>query len=219
MPSVTMAGVTSHPIFSAIYPWLNARLDREWLRAVRASLLAGLEGDVLEIGAGHGANVEHYARAKSVVVAEPDASMRRKLATNVANRAGASVPMEVSDAAGESLPQRDASFDVVVSTLVLCSVRDVDATLAEVRRVLRPGGRFVFVEHVRKSGDEGRWQDRLRPIWSFAMGGCQLNRNTIDAIERAGMSIERLEAQRPKAMPAFVWPVMVGVALKNGAKG
>jgi ubiquinone/menaquinone biosynthesis C-methylase UbiE len=206
---------TSHPFFSAIYPWLNANLDRRWLRAVRASLLAPLEGEVLEIGAGHGANVEHYAKAKKVIVAEPDASLRRKLARNVAR---AKVPIDVSDAAGESLPFRDASFDVVVSTLVLCSVHDVDATLAEVRRVLRPGARFVFVEHVRKNGEDGRWQDRLRPIWSFVMGGCQLNRNTIDSIERAGMHVEGLEPHRPDALPPFVWPVMIGAALKTIAK-
>jgi len=144
-------------------------------------------------------------------VAEPDPSLRRKLAAAVA-RKKPKVPVEVSDAAGESLPFRDASFDVVVSTLVLCTVRDVDATLAEVRRVLRPGGRFVFVEHVRKTGDAGRWQDRLRPLWSFVMGGCQLNRNTVDAIERAGLRIDKIEANRPKPMPPFAWPVMVGEA-------
>jgi ubiquinone/menaquinone biosynthesis C-methylase UbiE len=181
---------------------------------VRASLLAPLEGDVLEIGAGQGASIDDYARANKVVLAEPEAAMRRKLAARIAT-AAAKVPMEVSDAAAESLPFRDASFDVVVSMLVLCSVRDVDATLAEVRRVLRPGGRFVFVEHVRKPGDAGKWQDRLRPVWSFAMGGCQLNRNTVDAIERAGMTLDRLEPHRPKPMPPFAYPVMVGVARKG----
>ena len=201
----------SHPIFSAVYRHLMAPSERTWLGPCRASLLPGLGGEILEIGAGEGANVPHYRDATRVTLLEPDAKMRKRLEKQVLR---ASVPTTVLDAPAEALPFDDASFDVVVSTLVLCSVFDPAVTLAEVRRVLRPRGKLAFIEHVRKSDDEGRWQDRARPVWSFFMGGCQLNRDSVDAIERAGFVIERLEALRPREMPGIMLPIMVGLAAR-----
>ncbi len=201
----------SHPIFSAVYRHLNAPNERTWLGPKRAELVSGLTGKVLEIGAGEGANVPHYRAAEHVTLAEPDASMRKRLEKHVMH---APVPTSVVDAPAESLPFDDASFDAVVSTLVLCSVFEPDVTLAEVKRVLRPGGKLAFIEHVRKPGDEGRWQDRVRPVWSFLMGGCQLDRDSVRAIERAGFVVERLEALRPKETLGIIQPIMVGVATR-----
>jgi ubiquinone/menaquinone biosynthesis C-methylase UbiE len=199
----------SHPIFSAVYRHLQAPNERTWLGPCRAELLGPLEGDVLEIGAGDGANVRYYRRARHVTFAEPDAAMRKRLEKHVGK---AVVPTSIVDAPAESLPFDAGSFDVVVSALVLCTVADLDETLAEVKRVLRPGGKLAFIEHVRKAGDEGRWQDRLRPAWSFFLGGCQLNRDSIAAIERAGFVCERLSALRPKEALGIIQPIMVGVA-------
>ena len=199
----------SHPIFSAVYRHLQAPNERTWLGPCRASLLPGLAGDVLEIGAGEGANVPHYRDATRLTLVEPDASMRRRLEKIVMH---APVQTTVVDAPAEALPFDDGAFDVVVSTLVLCSVFDLDATLREVRRVLRPQGKLAFIEHVRKPEHEGRWQDRVRPVWSALMGGCQINRDTMDAIERAGFVVDRLEALRPRRAPGIIQPIMVGVA-------
>ena len=201
----------SHPIFSSIYRHLQAPNERTWLGPCRARLLSEVTGSVLEIGAGDGASLPHYLRAKHVTLAEPDASMRKRLELPVMH---ASVPASVVDAPAESLPFDDASFDVVVSTLVLCSVFDLDLALREARRVLRPGGKLAFIEHVRKGGAEGRWQDRMRPLWSFVMGGCQLNRDSVDAIERAGFVLDRLEALRPPRALGILQPIMVGLATR-----
>jgi ubiquinone/menaquinone biosynthesis C-methylase UbiE len=103
------------------------------------------------------------------------------------------VPVRTSDAPAEALPFPDGSFDVVVSTLVLCTVDDPGRALAEVRRVLAPGGRLVLLEHVRSGGGLARWQDRLAPLWRHLAAGCHLNRDTRAAVERAGFTVTDFE--------------------------
>jgi len=179
---------------------------------------------VLDIGAGTGANLSYLRAAARVVATEPDPAMRRRLIAHVATRAaardgrgtsdaadgrdavdepaGAGGPVEVVDATAESLPFPDAAFDAVVCTLVLCTVDDLDRALTEARRVLRPGGRLIVLEHVRGSGRLARWQDRVEPLWRRIAAGCHPNRDTRAAIERAGFGFERVEEFQP--MPAWI---------------
>ena len=160
-----------HRIHAAAYDTMTGPLERAVLAERRAGLLAPLDGQVLEVGAGTGANLPHYRHASQVTAAEPDPAMRRRLAARAAT---APVPVEVTSDAAESLRQLDASFDAVVFTLVLCSVASPDRALAEARRVLRPAGRLIVLEHVRGSGGLARWQDRLTPVWSRINAGCNL---------------------------------------------
>jgi len=102
------------------------------------------------------------------------------------------VPVDVTDAVGEALPFEDGSFDAAVATLVLCSVRDADMALHEIRRVLKPGGRLLFFEHVRGIPRLARWQDRLERPWGWFAGGCHPNRDTVAAIREAGFELEQV---------------------------
>lgn len=187
---------------AAIYdPFMRAS-ERACLGVWRSELLSNAEGRVLEIGAGTGRNLEHYPEGlERLVVSEPDPHMRRRLEQESA-RLGRSV--EVATASADALPFADASFDTVVSTLVLCSVPDPNASLAEVRRVLAPGGRFVFLEHVAADDrpERLRWQERLDPLWRRIAGGCRLTRRTHELIESTGFEMEwvRRESVR-KALP------------------
>jgi ubiquinone/menaquinone biosynthesis C-methylase UbiE len=179
-----------HSLFAAIYDRINRPAERGWLGERRRRLLADLTGDVLEIGAGTGANLAHYRDAARVVAAEPDPAMRARLNRRLPE---ARVPVEVSDAGAESLPYPAGTFDAVVSTLVLCTVPDPDRALAEARRVLKPTGTMVVLEHVRGTGRLARRQDRLTPLWSRFGAGCHPNRDTRAAIERAGFTFEDVE--------------------------
>jgi ubiquinone/menaquinone biosynthesis C-methylase UbiE len=183
-----------HRIFAAVYDRLNAAADEGWQGELRSRLLSGARGEVLEIGGGTGANLPHYQVADRVVVTEPDPFMRKKLRPKLPQ---ARVPVEVSDAGAEELPFADDSFDTVVSTLVLCSVDDPRKALAEIRRVLRPGGKLFFMEHVRGEGSVARWQDRLQPLWSKLFAGCHPNRDTVAAIQAAGFRLESFEPFDP----------------------
>jgi ubiquinone/menaquinone biosynthesis C-methylase UbiE len=183
-----------HRVFAALYDRMNAALERAVLAERRAGLLADLGGRVLDVGAGTGANLPYLRSADRVVAAEPDPAMRRRMAAKVA---GAPVPVELTGDAAEALHQPDASFDAVVFTCALCTVTDPDRALAEARRVLRPGGRLIVLEHVRGSGSLARWQDRLTPLWSRVVPGCHLGRDTAAAIERAGFTVERSELFDP----------------------
>ncbi len=175
----------------------------------RRRLLAGARGAVLEIGGGTGANLPHYRDVDSVIVCEPDPFMRKRLGPKLEE---ARVPVEISAAGAEALPFPDGSFDTVVSTLVLCTVPDQGAALDEVRRVLRPGGRLLFIEHVRAAGSAARWQDRLEPLWGRLLGGCHPNRETFAAIEETGFEIETFEGFYPPEPLSVLTPHVQGSA-------
>ncbi len=183
-----------HRLYAAVYDRMTAPLEQAVLGERRAGLLAALGGEVLDVGAGTGANFPYFRGARRVVAAEPDAAMRSRMTARLAR---APVPVEVTSDAAEALSQAGASFDAVVFTLVLCTVTDPDRALAEARRVLRPDGRLIVLEHVRGTGGLARWQDRLTPLWSRLNPGCHLGRDTAAAIERAGFTIQRSELFDP----------------------
>ncbi len=159
-------------------------------------MLAGLEGRVLEIGGGTGANLRHYPPAvEEVTVVEPEGYLRR--GCQRAAR-GARARVEVLAAWAERLPLPDSSFDAAVSSLVLCSVTDQGLALAELMRVLRPGGELRFYEHVRSSGAVGQLQDTLDLPWGLIAGGCHLNRDTVAAITAAGFVIAEMRNVPPR---------------------
>ncbi len=201
-----MSDERGHRWFAALYDRMTGSAERGPLGRARRELLAPVSGDVLEVGAGTGANFPQYPAGVRVVALEPDPHMLKRARARLAEVGRTDV--EVHAAPAETLPVADASFDVVVSTLVLCTVADVPASLAEMRRVLRPGGRIVFIEHLRGDGALGTIQDIVRPVWSYFGAGCQLNRRTEDALAAAGFVVEVHE--RTKAAPWL--PLIIGSA-------
>ena len=200
-------------LFARIYDRSLAGTEEAGLRQRRAALLAGATGSVLELGAGTGLNLGHYPRGvRELVLTEPEAPMLRRLAPRAAASGTRAVTVQ---APAEQLPFPAGSFDTVVSTLTLCTVDDLPAALAEVRRVLVPGGRLLFLEHVRaEDARTARLQDRVTPIWKRIGHGCHPNRATIAAIEAAGFDVERLERGSFPQAPRFVEPLAAGVAVR-----
>jgi len=197
--------------FTALYDRCMQGTEDAGLREMRREALATASGRTVDLGAGTGANVELYPEAVTeLVLAEPDPHMLKKLRAK-AGREG--VPAEVVEAPAEKLPFEDSSFDTAVFTLVLCTVPDPAAALAEASRVLRPGGKLIFVEHVRAE-DAGlaRWQDRLERPWRFLGDGCHCNRDTVATIEASPLTLDRVErGELPKA-PPLVRPLVRGSA-------
>ena len=178
-----------HPIFARAFARAVGSMDRGGALEHRRRILAGLQGSVIEIGAGTGSSFPLYPPAVTRVLAlEPDDYLR-SVAQQAA--ASASVPVTVVDAAAEHIPAETGSADAVVASLVLCSVKDQAAVLAEIRRVLRRGGTLAYYEHVR-SGHPllAKAEDVLTPVWGRFMGGCHLNRDTLAAITAAGFSVQ-----------------------------
>ena len=205
-----------HPLFARFYTHVLARKEPAELIAYREELLAGLGGRVVEVGAGSGANFPHYPEAVTEVVAvEPEAYLREQA---VAAAAQAPVPVTVVDGVADVLPLRDGSCDAAVACLVLCSVPDQARALAELKRVLKPGGELRFLEHVRGHTDRmARWQRLVdRTFWPHLFGGCHTARATVAAIEAAGFALERHRDLQPESLPSFlpVYPQTIGVARK-----
>ena len=197
--------------FALGYDFFFARAERGGLRELRRQTLAEAAGATLEIGAGTGLNHDLYPSAVSeLVLTEPFEPMARQLREKASRL---SIPAEVVEAPAEALPFPDDSFDTVALTLVLCTVPEPDRALAEIARVLKPGGRFLFLEHVR--ADEpglARWQDRLNPPWRVFGHGCNCNRDTLATIERSPLAVERAERGRIPKMPPLVKPMLIGSA-------
>ncbi|HET6447965.1 MAG TPA: class I SAM-dependent methyltransferase [Conexibacter sp.] len=206
-----------HPLFARFYTHVLARNEPAELRAFREELLAGLSGRVVEVGSGPGANFPHYPPSVSEVVAvEPEAYLREQ--AHEAARA-TDVPIVVLDGVADALPLEDASCDAAVACLVLCSVPDQASALAELRRVLKPGGELRFLEHVRGHTPRmARWQ-RLadRTFWPRCFGGCHTARDTVAAIAAAGFALERHRDLVPDSLPGFlpVAPQAIGVARRT----
>ncbi len=188
----------AHRWFAASYDLITWWAERSVFGPLRRLVVGSATGRVLEIGAGTGANLAYYSAAERVIATEPDPFMFRR-ARRRAQRLG--LDIQIHHCAAEALPFADASFDSVVSTLVLCSVADPDRALAEARRVLKDGGHLHFVEHVRADGLVGQVQDLLTPAWRWFGAGCHLNRHTAESIEAAGFEIVRMRRRALALMP------------------
>lgn len=183
-----------HPVFSRLYArFAGPAMEKAGINEHRKRLLAGLSGRVVEIGAGNGLNFPHYPPGvERVLAVEPEPRLRA-LAEEAARAADTEI--EVVDGRAERLPAPDASFDAAVVCLTLCSVADQAAALAEIRRVLRPGGRLRFFEHVQADSPRMRRVQRVvdATIWPLVCGGCHTGRDTRTAITAAGFTLTELD--------------------------
>lgn len=187
-----MATNISHPIFARVYQRTGASMEARGVADHRKRLLTGLAGRVVEVGAGNGLNFSHYpVSVIEVVAVEPEPYLRAR-----AELAAQNAPIKVSvvDGDAEHLPLENASVDAAVTSLVLCSVADQTVALTEIRRVLRPGGKLHFYEHV-LAGDArlARIQRFVDPIWTRFAGGCRLTRNTLDVIQSTGFIVDECD--------------------------
>jgi ubiquinone/menaquinone biosynthesis C-methylase UbiE len=197
-------------LFAMTYDRQIAKAEAAGLRDMRRRLLAGASGQVLEIGGGTGANLDLYGPAvRELTVTEPEEPMLKRLRQHAKKLAPQATVLR---APAEDLPFEDDSFDVVVSTLVLCGVDDQQRSLRQISRVLRPGGRLLFLEHVRSEDSrQARHQDRLNWLNRLVVC-CDCNRPTVDSIREAGFEVGEVQhTELPKA-PSFVRPVVIGEA-------
>ena len=196
--------------FAATYDRLSQKSEDNGLRDMRHGLISDAAGDVLEVGAGTGRNLGHYdGRIESLVLTEPEPAMLRRLQRKAREQAPLA---KVLRAPAEDLPFEDASFDSVVATLVLCGVDDQARSLREIRRVLKPGGQLLFLEHVR-SDDEAlaRFQDRMNWLNRFVVH-CDCNRPTLSTIEATDFAVAHLEHSTLPKAPKFAQPLILGAA-------
>ncbi len=190
-------------------------VEKAGLEQWRKELVPQVRGSVLEVGAGTGANLLYYPKKViQLVLSEPDAGMRKQMKAKIAN--GNFGQVIVSSGTAEKIEAKDASFDFVVSSLVFCSVPSLDTALLEVKRVLKKGGRFIFLEHVaaEKGSERRRWQNRINPLWRKIAGNCHLNRDTEKAILEAGFTISEVRHEHLHTIMPVVKPTIRGVAVK-----
>jgi ubiquinone/menaquinone biosynthesis C-methylase UbiE len=191
----------SYPIFARVYPRISHTAEQAGAAEHRRQLLAGLEGRVIEVGAGHGLKFQYYPpQVTQVMAVEPEPYLR-KLALDTARNAP--VDVEVAEGTAEALPAQDGEFDAAVASLVLCSVPDQQVALHEIARVLRPGGTLRFYEHVISTRPGwARFQRALdATIYPSLAGGCHCARDTDAAIRESGFEIEREQRIAFKASP------------------
>jgi ubiquinone/menaquinone biosynthesis C-methylase UbiE len=197
-------------LFAALYDRGLKSTEEAGLGQMRADLLAGAEGRVIEIGAGTGVNIDLYPDAvQDLVLVEPDPHMAKRLRERLAGSPRAAT---IAEAPAERLPFESASFDTAVATLVLCTVPDPVAAVAELARVLKPGGQLLFIEHVRAEDPAlARWQDRLEKPWRFLGDGCHCNRDTLATLAASRFELGEVERDRIPKAPAIVRPLVRGI--------
>jgi ubiquinone/menaquinone biosynthesis C-methylase UbiE len=206
-------GLYADFIFPRLMDWVMAA---ERFRRLRADLLAPVHGHVLELGIGTGLNLPHYPPAlASLTAVDPAAGWPGRLA---ARAAGLPVPLRLERVTAEALPFDSASFDFVVSTWTLCTIPDAVAALREVHRVLKPDGRFVFLEHGRSDDPRtAAWQDTVNPIQRLLGCGCNLNRPIDRLITQAGLRLERMDRFLMERAPRLVGEMYRGAARRSAA--
>jgi ubiquinone/menaquinone biosynthesis C-methylase UbiE len=196
---------------------VNKVMASKEFEPIRARVAAGLDGEVVEIGFGSGLNLPHYPPSVRRVRAVDPATLGRKLAAG--RLAAAVVPVEFIGLDGQRLPLETGSVDYVLATWTLCSIPQPDLALAEIRRVLRPGGEFHFVEHGRHPDPKvARWQDRLTPLQRVVAGGCHLNRPIDSLVRSSGLELIKIsnyEVSGPKAS-GYMYE---GIAAKTAGAG
>jgi ubiquinone/menaquinone biosynthesis C-methylase UbiE len=199
--------------FAALYDRGLKATEDAGLREMRRQVLAGASGRTIDIGAGTGVNIELFpSTVTELVLAEPDPHMAAKLRPKLRD---SRVEAELIEAPAERLPFEPASFDTAVFTLVLCTVPDPAAALAEAARVLRPGGKLLFVEHVRAEEPSlARWQDRLEKPWRFLADGCHCNRDTVRLIEASPFELGAIDRGRLPKTPPIIRPLISGSATR-----
>jgi ubiquinone/menaquinone biosynthesis C-methylase UbiE len=191
---------------------INVACGLKPLRPLRSRVCEGLQGRVVEVGFGSGLNIPHYPAAVTGVAAVEPADTGWKLAGK--RLAGAPVPVERTGLDGQSLPLPDDSCDAALSTFTLCTIPDVNAALAEIRRVLKPGGNFHFLEHgLAPDENVRRWQHRLEPVQKRLFGGCHLTRSVADLLTGAGFTITELDTFYEKSAPKPIGAYSLGVAV------
>jgi ubiquinone/menaquinone biosynthesis C-methylase UbiE len=176
-----------------VLPRVQDRVMRgKKMRPARERVCASLRGDIVEVGFGTGLNARYYpAEVTKVFAVEPSRVCMRLAEPRIAR---SSVPVENAGLTGERLDLPSEGFDAVLSTWTLCTIPDIDAALAELRRVLKSGGTLHFVEHGRSPDAKvARWQDRIEPMWKPLAGGCHLTRRITDSIAKAGFVVEKLD--------------------------
>ena len=204
----------AHPLFARLYDRMSRAAEDQGVAEHRRELLAGLTGRVVEVGAGNGLNFGHYpASVTEVLAVEPEPYLRARAAEAART---APLPVRVLDGLAERLPLEDSSVDAAVASLVLCSVPDQAQALAELHRVLRPGGELRFYEHVRAETPAlaiaQRAADAL--LWPRLAGGCHTSRDTAAAITAAGFTIQTVRGFRfPPALLAS--PHLLGLARRG----
>jgi ubiquinone/menaquinone biosynthesis C-methylase UbiE len=203
-------------ILAPAYDRMSRSSEEAGLGELRQGLLADATGRVLEIGAGTGVNLAHFGPSvKSLVLTDPEPPMLQRLQRAATEHRP---DAQVLQAPAEELPFEDDSFDTVVSTLVLCGVEDQPRALREARRVLRPGGRLLFIEHVRADDPSlARFQDRINRFNRFLVG-CECNRRTLTAIEAEQFEVTHVERTMTPKAPKFVRPLIVGSAISRGGE-
>ena len=202
-------------IIAKTYDYAMRSTEKKCLSGWRKDLLSHASGDLLEIGAGTGVNLPHYPEAVTrIVLSEPDAQMRKNLQKKTVEKQKDKLNITHWDA--EAIEMPDASFDTIVSTLVLCSVPSPETSLKEIYRLLRPNGVLLFLEHIASDHPPTLiWQRRIEPFWSLCAGNCRLTRDTAATINAAGLNIEQLTEAPMTGTPAFVRRTIRGVARKS----
>ncbi len=200
-------------LFAAMYDRGLRATEDGGLRAMRQGVLAAARGRTIDLGAGTGVNLDLFPSAvEELVLAEPDPHMAKHLREKLA---ASPRKAELIEASAEELPFEDASFDTAVFTLVLCTVPNPEAALAEAARVLKPGGKLLFIEHVRaEDASLTRWQDRLEKPWRFLADGCYCNRDTVANIEASPLTVERVEHGKLPKVPPIIKPLVHGSAVR-----
>lgn len=206
--------------FAWYYPKVVGMAERAGQAETRRELLSAAAGRTLEIGAGSGFNLPHYTGAVSeLVVSEPSPHMREHLRERLEAEAPPVGSWKLADASAERLPFDDASFDTVTGGFIMCSIQEPASALREIARVLRPGGRYIFLEHVHAGEGTmlGRFQDLIEIPHRYFAAGCHPNRRTWELIEASPLEIERLDRGRQPKAPPSVRPTILGSAVRPAA--
>ncbi|MEA1882760.1 MAG: class I SAM-dependent methyltransferase [Candidatus Marinimicrobia bacterium] len=198
------------------YDSFMAKTEKACLTEWRGDLLKQVHGDVLEIGAGTGANIRFYPKdGIRLTLSEPDKNMRKQLAAKVKNDELDHIA--ISHDPIENIDAENSSIDCVVSTLVCCSVPNLETAFSEINRILKPNGYFIFLEHVgaEKGSRRRRWQNRITPFWRKVAGNCHLNRETELAIINAGFTFKEIKRESMRKTLPIIRPTVRGIAIKN----
>lgn len=203
-------GFYSNVVFPRI---INLIMSDEETTKTRRELLCDVSGDVFELGFGTGLNLPHYPDSiKKLTTADPNPGMKKAAGHRIRN---SPIQVDCRIASGEDLPFEDESFDTVVCTWTLCSIRDVERALGQCHRILRPNGKFIFVEHgLSDSPSIQKWQNRLNPVWKVIGDGCNLNRNIGQLLQDSRFQAPTIENYYMKGAPRFLGYFYRGVALK-----